>query len=68
MRRVALRYVRVVQLYGNPEPFIIVVKPDARQKSRGKHIADYSAHPDEQEVLFPPGTPFEVIESLPVFV
>lgn len=41
---------------------IVVEKPDASQKSRGKHIADYSAHPDEQEVLFPPGTPFQVLD------
>ena len=41
---------------------IIVEKPDRKQKSRGKHIADYAADPSEQEVLFPPGTPFQIID------
>lgn len=41
---------------------IIVKKPDAGQKSRGSHMADFAENRAEDEVLFPPGTPFEVLD------
>ena len=40
---------------------IIVKKPDKGQKSRGSRISAFTRE-DEAEVLFPPGTPFEVID------
>lgn len=41
---------------------IIVEKPDAGQKSRGSHMADFAENRAEDEVLFPPGTPFRVLD------
>lgn len=41
---------------------IIVKKPDGGQKSRGSHMADFAENRAEDEVLFPPGTPFEVLD------
>ena len=41
---------------------IIVEKPDAGQKSRGSHKAPVAENRAEDEVLFPPGTPFEVLD------
>ena len=40
---------------------IIVKKPDKGQRSRGSSISAFTRD-DEDEVLFPPGTPFEVID------
>ena len=36
-------------------------RTDKGQKSRGSHISAFT-RADEDEVLFPPGTPFEVID------
>ena len=40
---------------------IIVKKTDKGQRSRGSRISAFT-RADEEEVLFPPGTPFEVID------
>ena len=40
---------------------IIVEQPDPGQKSRGSHIAEFTQS-NEEEILFPPGTPFEVTD------
>ena len=46
--------------YAGPHK-IIVEKTAKGQRSRGSHISAFTRD-DEDEVLFPPGTPFEVVD------